>query len=132
MVELATPWQFALSVVAPTFLTFEHLFECFAGWEEPEMVRIDELVDVAVNPKGEPIGFSWRNGAYLVLSKPVRWFARREWWVESARVQRGIGAGVLEVEMWRLVASCAEEKKQFELIHNIVEDKNVWKLSRIY
>jgi hypothetical protein len=99
------------------------------------MTRIDELVEVAVNPTGEPIGFSWRNGAYLVLSKPVRWFARREWWIESARVQRGIGAGVLEVEMWRLVAQnqiASSEKGQFELIHNIVDDKNVWKLSRIY
>lgn len=99
------------------------------------MTRIDELVDVTVNPKGEPIGFGWRGGAYLVLSKPVRWFARREWWVESARVQRGIGAGVLEVEMWRLVAEnqiARAEKNQYELIHNVVDNKNVWKLSRIY
>ena len=96
------------------------------------MTRIDELVEVAVNPAGEPIGFSWRNGAYLVLSKPIRWFARKQWWVESARVQRGIGAGVLEVEMWRLVASSNDQKNQFELVHNIVEDKNVWKLIRIY
>ncbi len=123
--------------MTPTFLTFEHLFECFEGGKGSEMTRIDELVEVAVNPNGEPIGFSWRNGAYLVLSKPVRWFARREWWVESARVQRGIGSGVLEVEMWRLVAqnqiaSRENEKNQFELIHNIVDDKNIWKLSRIY
>lgn len=99
------------------------------------MTRIDELVEVTTNRTGEPIGFSWRNGAYLVLSKPVRWFARREWWIESARVQRGIGSGVLEVEMWRLIAKnqiAASEQNQFELIHNIVDNKNVWKLSRIY
>lgn len=96
------------------------------------MTRIDELVNVAVNPAGEPIGFSWRNGAYLVLGKPIRWFARRQWWVESARAQRGIGAGVLEVEMWRLVAEANQEKQQFELVHDLVDDKNVWKLIRIY
>ena len=96
------------------------------------MVRVDEMVTVSVNPKGEPIGFGWRGGAYLVLSKPVRWFARREWWVEAARVQRGIGAGVLEVEMWRLVASCNDEKQQFELVHSFVGEKNVWRLNRVF
>ncbi|MEN9749517.1 MAG: hypothetical protein RL149_595 [Actinomycetota bacterium] len=96
------------------------------------MVRVDELVAVATNPKGEPIGFNWRDGAYQVLNKPVRWFARREWWVEASRVQRGIGSGVLEVEMWRLVASCNEEKQQFELVHSFVGEKNVWRLNRIF
>jgi hypothetical protein len=47
-------------------------------------------------------------------------------------VQRGIGAGVLEVEMWRLVASCNEEKQQFELVHSFVGDKNIWRLNRVF
>lgn len=110
------------------------------------MVRVDEPVAVSTNRTGEPIGFRWRNGSYLVLAKPVRWFARREWWIESARVQRGIGAGVLEVEMWRLRASCdatppqstgqpVDQPTQFELIHTVGEkdaSKNIWKLVRIY
>lgn len=32
------------------------------------MIRIDESVSVVVNPKGEPIGFRWRGGNYLVSS----------------------------------------------------------------
>ena len=57
---------------------------------------------------------------------------RPELMVEAARVQRGIGAGVLEVEMWRLVASCNEEKQQFELVHSFVGEKNVWRLNRVF
>ena len=58
------------------------------------MLRVDEIVTVAVDKNGQPIGFSWRNESFLVSAPPIRWFARREWWNEAARVQRGIGAGV--------------------------------------
>lgn len=95
------------------------------------MIRVDESVQVKTNRLGEPIGFSWRNGSYRVLTKPERWFARKDWWVEAARVQRGIGAGVLEVEMWRL--SAAKESSspaQFELIHTEID--NQWKLVRVF
>ena len=95
------------------------------------MVRVDEMVAVSVNPKGEPIGFSWRDGAYRVLNKPVRWFARREWWVEASRVQRGIGSGVLEVEMWRVMAENSKKPAcQYEFVHDALTD--TWRLTRIY
>jgi hypothetical protein len=96
------------------------------------MVRVDETVTVAVNQEGQPIGFAWRNSNYLVSDTPVRWFARREWWVEAARVQRGIGAGVLEVEMWRFMATDQETKPkhQYELVHLTLE--NVWRLVRVF
>jgi len=82
------------------------------------MIRVDESIQVATNQAGEPVGFSWRNGSYQVITKPVRWFSRRNWWDESARAQRGIGAGVLELEMWRLSASKENSSPaQFELIH---------------
>ena len=73
---------------------------------------------------------------YLVKSKPIRWFARREWWVDAARVQRGIGAGVLEVEMWRMSAAKSEsDKAQFELVHTLEGtngQKHIWRLVRVY
>lgn len=96
------------------------------------MVRVDEKVTVAVNHEGQPIGFSWRNANYLVADKPVRWFARREWWVEAARVQRGIGSGVLEVEMWRFLAADkpTTPKHQYELVHFTLE--NTWRLVRVF
>jgi hypothetical protein len=100
------------------------------------MIRIDESVSVVVNPKGEPIGFRWRGSNYLVSSPPTRWFARREWWVDASRVQRGIGSGVLEVEMWRLsadssVAGGVQTKcAQYELVHSTLD--NHWRLLRIF
>lgn len=95
------------------------------------MIRVDEPVQVKTNQTGEPIGFSWRNGDYQVLSKPVRWFSRRDWWVESARAQRGIGSGVLEIEMWRLSASKdSSSPAHFELIHT--EINNSWQLVRVF
>lgn len=106
-------------------------------------MRVDEAVFVVTNQGGEPIGFNWRGLAYVVKSRPVRWFARREWWVEASRVHRGIGAGVVEVEMWRLQARNVEQPPvepgatsssatggQFELIHSA--DDNVWRLVQVW
>jgi hypothetical protein len=94
------------------------------------MLRVDEAVEVSVNKEGQPIGFRWRDECYLVTSHPVRWFARRDWWQESERAYRGIGAAVLETEMWQLTATCDEGVLQFELIHNVLG--NLWKLVRVY
>jgi len=94
------------------------------------MVRVEESVEVSVNQIGEPIGFRWRDECYLVMNHPVRWFARREWWVESARAYRGIGAGVIETEMWRLSADCPSGVMYFELIHNVGCD--AWRLERVF
>jgi len=96
------------------------------------MMRVDESVSVTVDRSGDPIGFAWRGVNYLICSKPVRWFARREWWVEAARVQRGIGAGVLEIEMWRVLASDPKDRNwQFELLHSFA-DQSPWRLVRVF
>jgi hypothetical protein len=95
------------------------------------MIRVDEPVAVELNRSGEPVGFSWRDGKYRVISRPERWFSRRNWWDESARAQRGIGAGVLEVEMWRLSATKESAlPAQFELIHTQLDGN--WQLVRIF
>ena len=100
------------------------------------MTMINENVEVSVDKTGSPIGFSWKGCHYLVNSKPIRWFARKQWWVEAARVQRGIGAGVLEVEMWRLSADPASSGNvqtkcaQYELVHST--PNNHWRLLRIF
>lgn len=102
------------------------------------MRRMDENVSVSINRTGEPVGFLWRNSTYRVQTKPIRWFARRDWWLEAARVQRGVGAGVLEVEVWRMVASKAEEpdqKTQFEILNTATGTdgaKAIWRLVKVY
>ena len=96
------------------------------------MLHVDEQVAVAVNGTGEPIGFKWRNANFLGANKPMRWFARREWWAEAVRVQRGVGRDVIEVEMWRLMASDLRSKtcRQYELLHAVGKDD--WRLVLVY
>ena len=77
------------------------------------MGRIDETVAVLLDQEGAPALFRWREKDYQVSSKPVRWFARSEWWV-GERAHRGIGSGVLEVEMWRFIV---DQHGIFELSH---------------
>jgi len=81
------------------------------------MGRIDEAVAVLVDQEGAPTLFRWREKNYQVSSRPVRWFARAEWWV-GERAHRGIGSGVVEVEMWRFLATADGTKTYFELLHN--------------
>lgn len=97
------------------------------------MVSVDESVTVSVNWAGEPVKFVWAGATYAITAKPVRWYDRRQWWAEAGRVQRGIGAQVLEVEMWQVQAELQDAiratlpKFEFELMHS----KNVWQLVRV-
>jgi len=95
------------------------------------MIQVDESVKVLTNQSGEPVRFSWRNGSYQVTSRPERWYSRKPWWLEASRAQRGIGAQVLEVEMWRITASKGiSSPNQFELVHSQSDDG--WQLVRIF
>ena len=92
------------------------------------MGRIDETVVVLVDTLGIPTCFRWREKDYFVGNGASRWFARSEWWI-GERAQKGIGSGVLEVEMWRLVASPQDDSSAyFELFHNNID--NSWMLIR--
>ena len=93
------------------------------------MIAVDENVKVLTNQQGEPVRFSWRNGSYQVTSRPERWFSRKPWWLEASRAQRGIGSGVLEVEMWRITAAKGvSSPSEFELLHS----NDRWQLVRIF
>ena len=91
------------------------------------MGRIDEIVAVLVDQQGSPIVFRWREKDFQVRSRPVRWFARADWWL-GERAHRGIGAGIIEVEMWRFLATADEKVTSFELLHNTAS--NSWKIIR--
>ena len=97
------------------------------------MVSVDESVTVSVNWAGEPVKFVWAGATYAITAKPVRWYDRRQWWAEAGRVQGGIGAQVLEVEMWQVQAEVQDAiratlpKFEFELMHS----KNAWQLVRV-
>jgi len=91
------------------------------------MVDGGEAVTVLVDQEGAPTLFRWRKRDYQVSSKPVRWFARNEWW-EAEGAHRGIGSGAVEVEMWRFLATGDGIRRPFELLHNTAA--NSWKLLR--
>ena len=91
------------------------------------MGRIDETVAVLVDQEGAPTLFRWREKDFQVSSRPVRWFARTEWWV-GERAYRGIGSGAVEVEMWRFLSTSDGTKFMIELLHN--KPANNWKLTR--
>ena len=91
------------------------------------MGRIDEIVAVLVDQQGAPLVFRWREKDFQVRSRPVRWFARADWWL-GERAHRGIGAGIIEVVMWRFLATADEKVTSFELMHNTAS--NSWKIIR--
>jgi hypothetical protein len=97
------------------------------------VISVDESVTVSVNWAGEPVKFLWAGATYAITAKPVRWYDRRQWWVEAGRVQRGIGAQVLEVEMWQVQAELQNSTTpnlpqfEFELMHA----KQDWQLVRV-
>jgi len=93
------------------------------------MGRVDEVVAVLVDQEGVPTLFRWREKDYQVSSRPVRWFARAEWWV-GERAHRGIGSGAVEVEMWRIISNSGGKMTNFEILHSL--DKSSWMLIRLF
>jgi len=91
------------------------------------MAHIGEAVAVLVDQEGAPIRFRWREKTYLVVTRPVRYFARSDWWV-GEKASKGIGPGSLELEMWRVLASSDGSRSPFELLHNT--STNSWRLIR--
>ena len=80
------------------------------------MAHIGEAVAVLVDQEGAPIRFRWREKTYLVVTRPVRYFTRSEWWI-GEKASKGIGAKYIELEVWMVAARCNSEICQFRLIN---------------
>ncbi|RII43097.1 hypothetical protein [Galactobacter valiniphilus] len=61
-----------------------------------------QSVEVTLSAAGQPLRVTWGGHAWRVCARPVRWYRRTAWWEESARAQRGLGAGLVDEEIWRL------------------------------
>lgn len=90
---------------------------------------VGERVEVWTTPAGSPLGFQWRSGRYRMTELPMRFFTRRPWWAEQCRVQKGIGAQVLETEVWRLTASL--RGRSAERVFELTREDAHWQLARI-
>lgn len=87
-----------------------------------------EAVAVLCNHEGQPVAFILRGIQHLVSSKPVRWYARRSWWIDFDSANRD-GATALETEVWRLRASCEGNSGFFEIEH--LQPEDTWRLLRV-
>lgn len=90
---------------------------------------VGERVEVWTTPAGSPLGFQWRDRQYRMTELPLRFFTRRPWWVEQDRVTKGIGARVLETEVWRLTAS--GRGRSAERVFELTREDTEWQLARI-
>ncbi|MFC4372179.1 DUF6504 family protein [Citricoccus nitrophenolicus] len=61
-----------------------------------------QSVAVTLTTAGVPMGLEMDGRTYSVAAEPVRWYERRKWWKEEHRVYRGLGAGMVDREVWRL------------------------------
>jgi hypothetical protein len=66
------------------------------------MGMFSESVDVACSPAGEPLSLRWAGRNHDLCAEPVRWFERRQWWVEEQRAPLGSGPGLVDHEIWRV------------------------------
>lgn len=90
---------------------------------------VDELVDVRTTVAGSPMEFEWRARRYQMTELPLRFFIRHPWWTEQNRIQKGIGAQVLETEVWRVTA--AGRGRSAERVFELTHENSHWRLSRI-
>lgn len=61
-----------------------------------------ESVEVTCSPAGQPMRLRWKGRDYEVGGEPLRWYERRQWWVEEQRAPLGSGAGLVDHEIWRV------------------------------
>ncbi|MGO4384279.1 DUF6504 family protein [Specibacter sp. RAF43] len=93
------------------------------------MHDVDERVQVTTTVTGLPLHFQWRERNYRATQHPVRFFTRRPWWTEQDRVHKGIGAQVLETEVWRLTA--VGRGRSAERVYELTREAADWRLARI-
>ena len=91
-----------------------------------------DSVEVRLTAAGVPLRFRWRGRIYRLGAEPVRWFERRPWWAEQARMSRGHGVGV-ELLVWRVQARLAgnprAELLTFELSYE--PDTDAWWVRKV-
>lgn len=66
------------------------------------MGMFSESVDVDCTTAGQPLRLRWAGRDYSLCADPVRWYERRQWWVEESRAPLGRGPGLVDHEIWRV------------------------------
>ena len=100
------------------------------------MGLFSESVDVICTDTGQPQEIQWKGTHYLVTNEPLRWYERRQWWVEESRAPLGSGAGLVDHEIWRVQLQCPQDEGQtgktitLDLVRHLASGR--WRLLRIH
>lgn len=89
---------------------------------------LTESVEVDCGADGVPVAVHWRGRDYRVTQDPVRWYERRAWWAEDARLPADRGIGAVDQQMWRVQVQLTvrSELLTLELVHTL--DTGRWRL----
>ncbi|PRB41811.1 hypothetical protein CQ020_21815 [Arthrobacter sp. MYb23] len=100
------------------------------------MGLFSESVSVSCTDAGQPQEVQWKGTQYTVTNEPVRWYERRQWWLEESRAPLGSGAGLVDHEIWRvqLLPSTAEPEASHSITLDLVRHlgSGRWRLLRIH
>ncbi len=98
------------------------------------MGMFSESVEVACTPAGMPLKLDWAGRHFTVCAEPVRWYERRQWWVEEPRAPLGSGPGLVDHEIWRVQVRPADstdaESLTLDLTRHVRSGR--WRLLRIH
>jgi hypothetical protein len=96
------------------------------------MGLFSESVGVICTETGQPQEVQWKGTQYTVTNEPVRWFERRQWWVEENRAPIGGGAGLVDHEIWRVQLQPQQSGQAItlDLVRHLGSGR--WRLLRIH
>ncbi|MFJ4025836.1 DUF6504 family protein [Paenarthrobacter sp. NPDC089989] len=99
------------------------------------MGLFSESVTVTCAETGQPQRIQWQSRDYRVSAEPVRWFERRQWWIEESRAPLGTGAGLVDHEIWRVqlqedTAGPTGKSITLDLVRHVGSGR--WRLLRIH
>jgi hypothetical protein len=100
------------------------------------MGLFSESVDVICTDTVQPQEIQWKGTRYVVTNEPLRWYERRQWWVEESRAPLGSGAGLVDHEIWRVQLHRPQDEEQpgptitLDLVRHLASGR--WRLLRIH
>lgn len=100
------------------------------------MGLFSESVGVICAETGQPQAVQWKGTHYTVTNEPVRWYERRQWWIEENRAPIGSGAGLVDHEIWRVQLLPQQENESsskritLDLVRHVGSGR--WRLLRIH
>lgn len=100
------------------------------------MGLFSESVDVLCTDSGLPQEVQWKGNRYTVCNEPLRWFERRQWWIEENRAPLGTGEGLVDHEIWRVQLQLLQKEADpsrtitLDLVRHVGSGR--WRLLRIH